>query len=80
MSSNNSQTIKGYNKQKIDEIKSLLNLDSDDDVVNTSLTLLYWISNQLRDDKIILIASPDGKNVEQLYLPHFQQVPFQNNL
>ncbi len=77
---NKSNTTKGSNKEKINEIKNILNIENDDDVINTSLTLLYWISNQLNQDNIILIASRDGKNVEQLYLPHFQQIPFQKGL
>ena len=51
------------------KLQERLNLDKTTDVARAAMTLLYWASEEIDDDRMILSSKKDGEDVHRLVMP-----------
>jgi hypothetical protein len=52
----------------MDKLAKTLGLKSASEVTREALTLLNWAANEVKNDRVILSSSPDGKDVHRLVM------------
>ncbi len=55
----------------INKLAQTLGLKSANEVTREALTLLNWAANEVKNNRVILSADPEGKDVHRLVMGHW---------